>query len=369
MEALNDRTTLVRVLATIVLSVGALSAGAADLANGTPTTIKDPECIMDPSELFFAQNSGVEPRHPVLPVGHYYEIVRYLGTGAVSSPVETDFGRISEFYPYPPFRGLPLTGFTPPEPRSSFQRARADFSVSDNSSAFQLHCYDSGSYINTWTFPFLNVQGGGAHSIYGFSFDATLEPPVYDSDPGTDFVLQADIEVPWFYSVPDSSAGPDAVPVGQVSIFAYLVDRPTNKIFALLLGVFDNRYTAPGSSYASFVSHDGETPFVSTPIGPVSKYATLSPYSAAFTGNTWSGLRFFRANVTQANFRQAIADINAYCAANPALRYCSGAAFSDSPANYVMTDFGVLHEVFRQTPMGNLSMGVHVYGLGAYNFR
>ncbi|HLX22876.1 MAG TPA: hypothetical protein VKR38_05970, partial [Usitatibacter sp.] len=59
-------------LATIALSAAATSGGAADLANGTPTTIKDPECISDPSALFFVQNSGAEPRHPVLPIGHYY---------------------------------------------------------------------------------------------------------------------------------------------------------------------------------------------------------------------------------------------------------------------------------------------------------
>src|SRR5579862_614338 len=241
-------------LATIALSAAATSGGAADLANGTPTTIKDPECISDPSALFFVQNSGAEPRHPVLPIGHYYEIVRYLGEDAVASPDENDFGHVSQFHPYPPFRGLPLTGFTPPEPRSKYQRARNDFSVADNSSGFQLSCYDSGSYINTWTFPFLNIQGGGAHSVYGYSFDLTLAPAIFDDDPGTDFVLQASMEVPWFYSVPDSSVGPDLVPVGQVSLFAYLVDRRSSKVFGLLVGVFDNRYTAPGATYSAFVS-------------------------------------------------------------------------------------------------------------------
>jgi hypothetical protein len=81
---------------------------------------------------------------------------------------------------------------------------------------------------------------------------------------------------------------------------------------------------------------------VSTPIGEGSQYVTLSPYSSMFTSNTWSGLRFFRAQITH---------------------------FSTSVTDYVLTDFGVLHEVFPQTDMGNLSMGVHVYGLGAWNFR
>ena len=58
----------------------------------------------------------------------------------------------------------------------------------DNSSAFQLHCYGAGSFINTWTFPFTPIQGGGAHSIYGYSFDDATTPAIFDSNPATDFV-------------------------------------------------------------------------------------------------------------------------------------------------------------------------------------
>jgi len=237
-----------------------------------------------------------------------------------------------------------------------------------------MHCYDAGSYINTWTFPRMAITGGGAHSIYGYSFDAGQLPAIYDGSPGTDFVLQASLEIPWFASALDPDAPPGIVPVGQVGFFAYLLDRRSGKTFALLLSVFDNRY-APGDPTGSgFVAHDTATPFVSTPIVAVSKYATLSPYSATFTGTTWSGLRFYRAHVTQDDFRRMLADINAYCAANPAMRYCSSptpgaAAYSTAVTDYVITDFGVLHEVFPQSDKANLSMGVHVYGLGAWNFR
>ena len=359
-----------------VLAASAMSAGASDLASAQATPIKEPECIGDPSSLFFSQNVvPAEPPHPTLPIGHYYEIVRYLGSGSVATPVSFDFGHIPQSYAWPPFRGLPLTGFMVPDPKVSYQRASRFDADTDNSSAFQLHCYDAGSFINTFTFPhFPNSPAGGAHSIYGYSFDAAQLPPVYDSNPGTDFVLQASVEIPWFYSVADPAAPPGVVPVGQASLFAYFLDRQSGKTFALLAAIFDNRATAPGASLSPYVAHDGATPFVSTPIGATSKYATISPYSASFTGNTWSGVRFYRAHVTQDDFRQALADINAFCAADPALRYCSSPApgapaFSSSVTDYAITDFGVLHEVFPQSPMANLSMGVHVYGLGTYNLR
>ena len=362
--------------ATLLLTSALFAAGAhaADLANGTPTPIKEPECIADPSALFFAQNVPSQPWHPVLPIGHYYEIVRYMGTDSVADPTAVDYGHIPADYAWPPFRGLALTGFTAPEPRAAYQRTSRTDANADDASAFQLSCYDAGSYINTWTFPDIPVSGGGAHSIYGYSFDAAQLPPIFDSNPATDFVLQASIEIPWFYSVADPAAAPGVVPVGQVNLFAYFLDTQSSKVFALVLGIFDNRYTAPGATYASFVAHDGQTPFASSPIGAGSKYATLSPYSATFTGNPWTGLRFYRAHVTQDDFRRMVSDINAYCAANSQLRFCSGPApgapaFSTNVADYRMTDFGELHEVFRQGAMGNLSMGVHVYGLGAWNFR
>ncbi|QJR09192.1 hypothetical protein DSM104443_00228 [Usitatibacter rugosus] len=356
------------------MSSSALPVRAADPANGIPTPIQAPECIGDPSSLFFSENvTPAEPPHPTLPIGHYYQIVRYLGD-SVSAPVSIDYGHISQSYPWPPFRGVPLTGLTVPEPAASYQRASFPEANPDNSSGFQLHCYDAGSFINTWTFPRLPITGGGAHSIYGYSFYPTQLPSIYDASPGTDFVLQAGIEIPWFQSVLDPDAPAGIVPVGQVNFFAYFLDRRSGKTFALLLGVFDNRYRPSDPTGTGFIAHDVATPFVSTPMVATSKYATVSPYSGTFTGTTWSGLRFFRAHITQDNFRRMLGDVNAYCAANPGMRYCSASApgapaYSTAVTDYLITDFGVLHEVFPQGDKANLSMGVHVNGLGAWNFR
>jgi len=46
-----------------------------------------------------------------------------------------------------------------------------------------------------------------------------------------------------------------------------------------------------------------------------------------------------------------------------------GAAYSVDVTDYEMTTFGVLHEIFGTDSRNHLSMGVHVSGLGAWNFR
>jgi hypothetical protein len=168
-----------------------------------------------------------------------------------------------------------------------------------------------------------------------------------------------------------STAPPGVEPIAQVNMFAYFRDRTSGSTFALLFAIFDNRYGDVGS-YPPVVAHDGATPFASMPI-QASRYATASPYSAAFTGRTWSGLRFFRAQISQANFRQLLADVNGYCVQHPGQRYCvgnpmTGTFFSSSVSDYEITDFGVLTET-TEPASGHLSVGVHVYGLGAWNFR
>jgi hypothetical protein len=110
------------------------------------------------------------------------------------------------------------------------------------------------------------------------------------------------------------------------------------------------------------------------PLNGSAAYATLSPYSSTYSGTSWAGLRFFRAHITQEKFRHALGDINFYCATHSDARYCNPApliwtAYSSSVQDYELTDFGVIHEISRGAPGGNLSMAVHIYGLGAWNFR
>jgi hypothetical protein len=375
-----ERTVIVHACHCLLLGIVLLlqlaggPAYGSDLVDFQATALKGPECIADASLSFFSQNvQPAEPPHPSLPIGRYYMIVRYLGPDSISAPATADFGHFPQSYPWPPLRDAALTGLSLPDPKNAWQRASHAGATLDDSSAFQLHCYDGGSFINTWTFADdSSITGGGPHSIYGYSFDNANTPLIYDSNPATDFVLQASVEIPWFAAWSDPLRPPGAGPVGQVNLFAYFRDRLSNKTFALLLAIFDNRF-ATNQTYVPFVAHDGATPFVSTPIAANAKYATVSPVSSDFTGTAWTGLRFFRVHVTQDNFRQALADINSYCEAHTALRFCgistsTGNAYSPSVIDYQITDFGVIHEIGRN-PNDNLSMGVHIFDLGAWNFR
>jgi hypothetical protein len=361
---------------TIFLAVCCACPGArsADLYQYEVSELKAPDCLQDVSGAFFSQNDQqTEPIHPVLPVSNFYLLVRYLGDNAIGAAPSFDFARFPDTYGDPSIRGWPLTNLSVPGPKSSWQRASRPDATMDNSSAFQVHCFDAASFINTWTFSPRSIEGGGPHAIYGYSFNSPPPPAIFDGNPATDFVLQASIEIPWFARWTDPAALASEQPIAQVNLFAYFRDRYTGKTFALLLAIFDNRVAA-SPTYPSFVAHDGGTPFVSMPLNNSAVYATLSPYSSTYVGVPWVGLRFFRAHVTQDNFRRALADINVYCGTHSAARSCGPApliwtAYSSRLQDYELTDFGVIHEISRGSPGGNLSMAVHVYGLGAWNFR
>lgn len=360
-------------------AAGALGAvlagptGAADVLRATYAPLKAPECLLDTARAFHSENvQPAEPPHPSRPDRQYYLVARYMGEQATGAPAAFDFSRVPGDYGWPPARGVPLTNLAVPEPRSAWQRALRPDADLDASSAFQLHCEHAGSFINTWQFPAMAITGGGPHAIYGYSFNDPPPPRLFDADPGTDFVLQVAVEVPWFVSWPDRSPQARVDPIGQVVLFAYVRSRTTGRLFALLYALFDNRAGAQGR-YAPFTAHDTATPFVSTPVHRDMRFGVQSPYGASYTGEAWSGLRFFRVHVGRAAFAEALAAVNGYCAAQRALRFCAdagqGLAFPDDPLDYELTDFGVLHEIFRGDPPGQVSMAIHVFDLGAWQAR
>ena len=353
--------------AAVVLCFACPMVSAASLTNFEATAIKGPECVTDTSSYFYAE----EETAPAVPanLGHFYMVVRHMGLQAVAAPARNDFAQLPLNYPDADLSGAPLTGLTVPEPRANWQRARQPFSTADNSSAFQIHCYDVGSFINTWAFPYQVVVGGGHHSVYAYDFDEPL-PPAFDDDPSTDLVMQVSLEVPGVALWPSPDSAP--LPVGQASLFAYFRDRTTGKLFASVLLLFDTRLGA-GWAYPSNAAHDMGTPFVSMALNDSARYAVLSPVSASATGIPWTGLRFFRGHITQDTFRTMLRDIDAYCADHRDAAYCdstmpNGDAFSEDVRNYDVEEFGFLHEVFR-TPDSNISMGLHFFGVGLFHFR
>jgi hypothetical protein len=362
-----------RAIAYSVLAAlaAAESASAADLLSFRATPIKGPECVTDTAGYFYAEDELTPDPATALPaLPHFYLVVRNLGFDAVAASPAHDFGRLPVDYPYPGFRNATLTGLTVPEPRAVWQRSVRTDSTADDSSAFQIHCYDAGSFINTWTFPFAAVPGSGAHSVYGYDFHDPPPPPAFDDDPATDLVLQVSLEVPWVALWSSPTTGEP--PVGQVSLFAYFRERTTGKLFAVVMLLFDNRLGLDGS-FAPYVAHDLRTPFASMPLNSRAGFATLSPASSSATGVPWTGLRFFRGHITQDNFRTMLRDLNAYCLGHRAEPYCealpsSAHAFAEDVRAYDTTLFGVLHEVSR-APDSNISMGVHLHDLGLWHFR
>jgi hypothetical protein len=366
------------IYATCVIACSVLAAFAAvqvalaaDLRSFQATAIKGPECVTDTAGYFYAEDELAPDPATALPaLPHFYLVVRNLGLDAVSASPAYDFGRLSTDYEEPTLRNAALTGLTVPEPRASWQRSTGVNSTADDSSAFQMHCYDAGSFINTWTFPYTSVPASGAHSIYGYDFHDPPPPPVFDGNPATDLVLQVNLEVPWVALWPSPTTGEQ--PIGQVSLFAYFRDRTTGKLFAVLMLLFDNRLGIDGT-YVPYVSDDLRTPFVSMPLNARAGYATLSPASSSATGIPWTGLRFFRGHIGQDNFRSMLHDINAYCLSHRDAPFCEAApssadAFTEDVTNYDITSFGILHEVAR-APDSNLSIGMHLYDLGVWNFR
>ncbi|MGA9828692.1 MAG: hypothetical protein WBQ57_10235, partial [Rhodanobacteraceae bacterium] len=359
---------------TKLLAVGIAGLGipvapvlAADLYHNTPTPIKAPDCLQasDMQHFFYAWDAAAM-YYPPLPQDRFFLVVRHMGVNSISSLPAYDFGTFDDDYPYPPYRGLPVTGLSVPDPKSTWQRARISTATVDTASAFQAHCYDVGSFINSWTYAYEDLVNGGVHALLGYRFSDP--PPVFDSNPATDFGLQGSFAVPWVSTWSDTTQEPPITPVGQVSLYAYFEDMASQQLFAYILLIYDNRYPDTSSPYEPTIRHDGSVPFVSRPIDSNPRYATLSPYSAVFIGRKWSRLKFFRMHITQANFSDAIADINGFCAVHRSDDNCRY-VFSANVLRYRLVSFGVLHEIAQRTPDNNISMGVHMYGVGAWNFR
>jgi len=161
--------TRVRTLlfALAACSVAAATATrAADPAHSTFTPLKAPDCVTDAAASFFADDEEV-PNGIALPRDRFFMVVRHMGANAVAAAPAYDFSRFPDDYGWLVVRGHGLTGLAVPDPKPVWQRASRADATMDNASAFQIHCQDAGSFINTWTFPSTVVAGGGPHAIYG----------------------------------------------------------------------------------------------------------------------------------------------------------------------------------------------------------
>ena len=339
--------------------------GGTDPSNVSLTAIQGPECIADTSGRWVSTLTPGHADSPVPPARKFFMSVRYVH--AIDTPVTRNLGTVTGFDPE--------AGVAAPD-YGRWQRGRIDGDTS-STSGFQLKCDDVGSFINTATFARQPIAGAGPHSAYFYDFrdpadPATLDklPRVFDADATTDLVLQARVEVPWLQrSGPPDDPATGALANAQVSLAAYLRDSRSGKLFAYVVMLYQNAPQEP-----PLVLQDGEVAYVSTP-PQTNEFLTLSPLSAGFSSDPWSGLRLYRIHVPQAKFAQALSQVNAFCTgtANRARPSCQSAAgstlFSNDPRDYQLVAFGMLHEVFTGLPDNQVSTGIHYKDVGAYRAR
>lgn len=341
-----------------------------DLSNASLTAIQGPECIADTSGRWVSTPTPGQADSPAPPARKFFMSVRYVHP--IDTPITTNFVRLG---------ALAVTGFDPEAGVAApdygrWQRGRIDGDA-NTTSGFQMKCDDVGSFINTTTFARQPITGAGPHSAYFYDFrdpadPATLGklPRVYDADPATDFVLQARVEVPWLQrSGPPDDPATGALANAQLSLAAYLRDARSGKLFAYVVMLYQNAPQEP-----ALVLQDEEVAYVSSP-PQTNEFLTLSPLSAGFSSDTWSGLRLYRFHVSKAKFAHALSQVNAFCTApgNRARPFCqsgtANTAFSSDPADYQLVAFGMLHEVFTGRPDNQVSTGVHYKDVGAYRAR
>jgi hypothetical protein len=331
-----------RTLALLLLAP--FCAGAADLYNGTSAAIVEPECIEDAGSSLFAGGAPPEDR--------FMLVVRHMGDDALDVPTDIDFGALD---------AVPLTNLHVPVPRASWQRARTAGDA-NFTSAFQLHCADAGLFINAWRFAPEELIDEGPHAAYGFVFSDP--PPAFDGNPGTDLVIQAELEVPWVYK-------PEGAGIALTYFQIRFYDTTTGRFLqmTMLLHDTDGVDFVPYADYARNDSLFVATPAITTPV------VTRSPYSATPSAEAWTGLRFFRSQITPANFRAAIGLANSFCAGRAEVPDCTilpGAAtpLSLAPEDYRIAEFALITELFNaDTDRNGMSIGLHVRALGLYNFR
>jgi hypothetical protein len=177
-------------------------------------------------------------------------------------------------------------------------------------------------------------------------------------------VIQAELEVPWVYK-------PQGAGIAQTYFQIRFYDTTTGRFLQMTM-LLHGTAGVDFAPYADYARNDSL--FVATP-AVTTTVVTRSPYSAAPSARAWTGLRFFRSQITQANFRAAVALANLFCAGRPDVPDCATFAgmatpLSEIPEDYRIAEFALITEVFNaDTDRNGLSIGLHVRALGLYNFR
>ena len=249
-----------------------------------------------------------------------------------------------------------LTGFHPPDPANTgTQRGYRDAGPPVASSAFQLSCNGAGFLINTWQFGH-SVAVAGAGPSTSIARDLSPAPAIF-RDARSVLVLEATINLQHVaYQAPHVADG-----TAQLSFFYYARDTTTGVVFAHLVEVFDSRPLGVGGVGMESIGSDGQVAFVDSPLSnrdaaglPVQFVTVEAPSDVIHVEQAWNQGRFFRAQVSYANFGAMLARLKS--GPHPSL--------SARPEDYRVLSFGVLGEVFPGTGSEhNVSIGASVFDL------
>ena len=306
------------------------NSGTASVAFHNLVSVLEPGNVTSPTWIYIPP--GTPPNENDYPKNQWYQAVRLFPTNPVQSPLSSDFSKYfsgAGGCAFPLGNGwCKLTDLQTPTPYYWYQRGNTDTADVNSTSAFQQFGASAGSYINTFASGCM-TGGGGPHSVYEYRPNPPLA--VFDGDPKTEIVLQADIEVPAvYYSNPA-----DAVEA-QVGVAAYFTSTDGTKQFAVLAGAYDSKGLT-----AEFRGNDGFTGFTSSPFGNNGLYLTQyavngdhkpQPYfiGASFTGQPWDQMRTFRGYFSRTRFANTLTQFGMY---------------GYQPEDFRLTSYAVLHEI------------------------
>jgi hypothetical protein len=285
-----------------------------------------------------AEDAVAPPNATAIRVQHIGDLGTPELAQEISNPVTWDVGTLS--------------GLHAPQ---EFQRGYRDLGPPVASSAFQLQCDSAGFLINTWTFAHtLPLVGEGPSA--SVSRDLIPEAAPF-RDAGSSFSIEARVAVPWIVN----QATPVTEGAAQVSFFYYARDTRSGTSLAHVIGLWENRPPGTNGSAIEFLGNDGVVAFAGSPLaatdssGAMVRFVGVAPSSApAHFVQPLADATFFRADISYARFRDML----------DALRRNGSPALSPDPADYRITLFGVLGEVFPGTGgEHNVAVGANVSAL------
>lgn len=370
------------------------SALAGDFHGMTPTT-----CHANVAPLFTTGGQYLDPNNGVRQ-GAWSMLMRWQGITA-SNTVSYNAGA--------------FTGLAVPAPYSTWQRGQQPESAYGTAVA-QVHCYDAGMVLNSWSSPKTHVEGGGYNDMYGYAWSPANQPRPFsvvatrNGVLGTwpsELVLQGSMAVPVVTGWNTSNGGATWNAIGnpgagdlfnsgaaQLSMYAYLRDtsHPNLRPIAVLAGTYANNgsTTCPTNGWGG-VSFDYAAGVWFSGNGICTTDVSTVRYTGATLSNSqFSDARFFRMHYTRQNLINFVNRINnMQCAVDPVTgglksnscnctapgKHCPPIGYSTNPDHYVVEYTGVLGEIVQCNPTQGcdtaildrqISMAARVYGYGAF---